>query len=115
LRNINRFFVALMEGEILPVPGQEVYANFFIDVFQSCFFVLCECKKIVYRFYLSLIFRNPQTPRAIPALLAMKYWPELLKEAFMQRRRKEIEEWYGQVLERAKNDPETRSDVDFMM
>jgi hypothetical protein len=97
VRSINRFLTALMEGDITPEPWQEVYANFFIDVLQSCFYVTSLHSK-VYPLYLSLRFGDPRIPRSIPAFLALKHWSEQLEAVYMQNRKLVQEEAYRRSL-----------------
>src|SRR5207248_11136187 len=63
IRSIERFMTALMEGGIAPVPGQEQYAQFFIDLIGSS---TSSIHLAVIRLYVQLQYGDPKISRSIP-------------------------------------------------
>lgn len=96
IHNTDRFLTALMEGRIKPVPGQEQYAQFFIDIIGSS---ARSIHLAVIRLFIQLGVGDPKIPRSIPAILATKYWPGQLQEVYMQERRARQEESYKRSLQ----------------
>jgi hypothetical protein len=90
MRNIDRFLMALMDGRITPVPGNEDYAQFFIDTRGNVDVTLTYTD--VYYLFIYLLFGNPKIPRSIPPILAAKYWPQQLEEAYMQENLEQLTE-----------------------
>ena len=96
IESSDRFLTAIMEGRLCPVPGEEHYAQFFIDVLGG-FNVEKKYVKVFW-LYLQLRFGDPQIPRLIPTILAYKHFPELQEAAFMQLRKKVREKAYQDSL-----------------
>ena len=90
MRNIDRFLMALMDGRITPVPGNESFAQFFIDLRGNVDVTFTHTE--VYYLFIYLLYGNPKIPRSIPPVLAAKYWPEQLEEAYMQENLEQLKE-----------------------
>jgi len=86
-----------MEARIAPKPGDDDFANFFIDVID-CGHTLFDA---AYQSVFGSIFLSSSAirklPRSIPACLAGKYWPEQLEETYEQKRREYLVDYYKKV------------------
>ena len=85
IHTIDQFFTAVMEGRLTPLSGKEQCAEFFIALVGSGYVKTAYIS--VMRLYLSLRFGDSTKPRAIPAILAHKYWPDELEAVYMAKQR----------------------------
>jgi hypothetical protein len=97
IRSIDRFLTTLMERRMMPVSGNEDFAQFFINIRGNADVTFTHGK--VYSLYIYLMYGDPKIPRSIPAILAAKYWPKQLEEAYMLKRRPVQEEAYSRSLQ----------------
>src|SRR5205823_2456685 len=98
----------LMEGRISPAPGQEQFAQFFIDIVGYSYVRSVHLE--VFRLYIHLLFGDPGIPRSIPAFLAAKYCPQKLEETYMQKRQEEMTKHYSDVKEKRRGTSEQKPD-----
>jgi hypothetical protein len=106
-QNRDRFITAVMEGRTEPVPSQEPFNQLFIDLFADLFYSSVES---VLRLYLSLKYGNTRKPYSIPSILAAKYWPQQLEDAYIQNEREDITRHYSDVKEKLRGTNEAMPD-----
>ena len=95
IHNTDRFLAALMEQHRALIPEQEQYAQFFIDVLSVGY--VAPCHADVLALYLQLEFGDPAVARSIPAIVAAKYYPQQLEDAYIEERRAFLTEHYKNV------------------
>ena len=71
LRSLNTFLTAIMEGRLLPEPGQELFSHFLL-AFVPLVAPLPLAETPAFTLYVSLVYGRPSLPRAIPMTLAAK-------------------------------------------
>jgi hypothetical protein len=72
LRSLNTFLTAIMEGQIHPVPGQELFSHF-LSAFVRLSVPVSGLASQALGLYISLVYGSPHLPRSIPLTLAARY------------------------------------------
>jgi hypothetical protein len=95
IRNIDRFLTGIMQNHSLLIAEQELYAQFFIAIFNYGYVTMGHIP--VFWLYLQLEFGDPIVPRSIPAIIAMKYFSQQLEDAYLQEQRESYVQYYRKV------------------
>jgi hypothetical protein len=72
LRSLNIFLTAIMEGQIQPVQGQELFSHF-LSAFVRLSAPVSGLSAQALELYISLVYGSPHLPRSIPLTLAARY------------------------------------------
>jgi hypothetical protein len=72
IRSLNTFLTAIMEGQIQPEPGQELFSHF-LSAFVRLANPVSGLTDHALDLYISLVYGNPALPRSIPLTLAARY------------------------------------------
>jgi hypothetical protein len=71
-RSLNAFLTAIMEGAVLPVPGQELFSHFLL-AFVRLSAPVPDAASQAFALYVSLRYGSPELARSIPITLAARY------------------------------------------
>jgi hypothetical protein len=72
IRSINLYFTSIMEGQIVPEPGHELFSHFLLTFVPKAV-ALAPSNEQAFTLYISLHYGSPHLPRSIPVALAAKY------------------------------------------